>query len=803
MEFKPFKIGKYLLLEKLAVGGMAEVYRAKASGAGGFEKQLAIKRILPTYSENEEFRRMFEYEARLSSMLTHSNIVQVYDFTKAGETYLLAMEYVDGKNLRQFVNKAKKNGYMPPLEFASYVINEVCKGLDYAHKKRDDMTGKPLNIIHRDMSPQNVMLSYEGAVKIVDFGIAKAKDRVNETRSGVIKGKFGYMSPEQANGENVDHRTDIFSTGIILFELLTGRRLFTAENDIATLRQIQECNIPLPSRINPKIPNDLERILLKSLTKDRSLRYQDAELFHRHLLEFSNKHFPSFTQREVADILRETFKEEIETEKKRFEQIYRQSIPFSQGTAAPPPSEEVEDLEDVLDEVVTRSELGPKTGVTNVEDLPENEEHEVPAEPLEPTSYSPVMPDEENDPGVDVSSGGDTQAGQADFSEFERSLVEDTGRSQVSQPVFAPPKAPTPPAPSPFSPAPLPPPSSISLPTPPATPNPQSKRVDTIDFEMPLARERDPSIRSRTQPNTTSGFVSADPNPTPGFSTTQTGTGAPSFLVKEPAPPDGLNLKVSDVRREPTRRRRVKNEAAAVQESRRKQAVFSSRIKIGLVAGLTLYMYKIYLDGDVPALIEKIQLREPTQVVSSPTPAKAPDEALAASSTPPVKKTAPAVGECLLEVDTDPRGADVLVGDQNVGFTPNTVTRPCGHSVNITLRLEGYETESQNIVFRNATGSLYTQLKKVPLGKLEVSANQNAEIFVNNESAGSVGQGQRVEITLRAGRKYRVKLVNRIYGAEVSDEVSISEGSVTRKFFTLGNEKRPPSRLVPRPRKIR
>src|SRR3954447_1202237 len=153
LEFKPFKIGKYLLLERLATGGMAEVYRAKASGAGGFEKQLAIKRILPSYAENEEFRRMFEYEARLSSMLTHANIVQVYDFIKSSETYLLAMEYVDGKNLRQFINKIKKIGFTLPIEFGVYIISEVCKGLEYAHKKKDDLTGRPLNIIHRDMSP--------------------------------------------------------------------------------------------------------------------------------------------------------------------------------------------------------------------------------------------------------------------------------------------------------------------------------------------------------------------------------------------------------------------------------------------------------------------------------------------------------------------------------------------------------------------------------------------------------------------------------------------------------------------------
>ena len=305
----------------------------------------------------------------MSSMLTHANIVQVYDFVKSGETYLLAMEYVDGKNLRQFVNKIREDRrYNPPIEFCVYVINEVCKGLEYAHRKKDDITGRPLNIIHRDMSPQNIMLSYDGAVKIVDFGIAKAKDRVDETRSGVIKGKFGYMSPEQANGQPVDHRTDIFSTAIILWELLTSKRLFAAENDMATLKQIQECVIPAPSRLNPKITPELEKIVLKGLTKDISLRFQSAGSFHRALQEFLNKYYGSFTQREAGEILARTFKEEIENEKKRFEQIYRQSIPFSQGAAKQEEASEFDDIEEALDGAVTKSEAGSQSAVTFIDE---------------------------------------------------------------------------------------------------------------------------------------------------------------------------------------------------------------------------------------------------------------------------------------------------------------------------------------------------------------------------------------------------------------------------------------------------
>ena len=366
LDFKPFKIGKYLLLERLAMGGMAEVYRAKASGAGGFEKQLAIKRILPNYSQNDEFRRMFEYEARLSSMLTHSNIVQVYDFVKSGDTYLLALEYIDGKNLRQFLNKAKKIKFYVPIEFGTFIINEVCKGLEYAHKKKDDLTGRPLNIIHRDMSPQNVMFSYEGSVKIVDFGIAKAKDRVDETRSGVIKGKFGYMSPEQANGEPIDHRTDIFSTSIILYELLTAKRLFFSENDMATLKLIQECMIPPPSRSNPKITAELEKIILKGLTRDPNLRYQSAGEMHRVLQEYLNKYYPKLNQKDLSDAVQLVFKDEILQEKKRFEEIHRQSIPFSQGGANR--KGEMGELEEEIEGSITRSEVEQDTDVTYVGD---------------------------------------------------------------------------------------------------------------------------------------------------------------------------------------------------------------------------------------------------------------------------------------------------------------------------------------------------------------------------------------------------------------------------------------------------
>lgn len=354
MDFKPYKMGKYLLLERLATGGMAEVYRAKATGASGFEKHLAIKRILPDHLEDDSFRKMFETEARIGSSLTHSNIVQILDFVKFGETFLLVMEFVNGKNLRQVINKLKKQQFTLPVECAIFIANETCKGLEYAHSKKDDFTGQPQNIIHRDMSPQNIMLSYDGLVKIVDFGIANWKDKLEQTKSGVIKGKFGYMSPEQAAGEPISNSTDIFSTGIIFWELLTGKRLFTAENDISTLKLIQDCVVPRPSQFNPKVTPDLERIVMKALSKNVSQRYQTAGAMQRQIQEHLNKHYPSFRENELASMMQRLFKEEIETEKRRIEVLSRQSIPFSQGKAE---ALEISESEFELEESISEGTL--------------------------------------------------------------------------------------------------------------------------------------------------------------------------------------------------------------------------------------------------------------------------------------------------------------------------------------------------------------------------------------------------------------------------------------------------------------
>ncbi len=276
----PVQFGQYTLVRKIATGGMAEIYLGRQSGTGGFERFVVIKRILPHLTENPEFVRMFIDEMRVAAYLDHPNIVQIYDFGAVGEQYFISMEYLEGRDLRRIMRKASAQDQRIPLGFALCALARVCEGLYHAHTRKDH-EGRPLNLIHRDVSPQNVMATVQGAVKLLDFGIAKAESQLTETRSGVLKGKYSYMSPEQASGKPLDHRSDIFPLGTMLFELTTGRRLFTADNELGVLRLVAEADVPLPSAIDPSYPPDLERIVMKSLALRPEDRYSNCrELQH-------------------------------------------------------------------------------------------------------------------------------------------------------------------------------------------------------------------------------------------------------------------------------------------------------------------------------------------------------------------------------------------------------------------------------------------------------------------------------------------------------------------------------------------
>lgn len=275
------QFGKYELLERIGKGGMAEVYRARSVGAEGIEKQLVIKKILPHLASNERFVEMFIDEAKIAMGLNHPNIVQIYDFGKVDDDYYLAMEYVDGVELKHLLDASARTNQPLSTGNAAYVASEVARGLDYAHRRRN-ADGGPLEVVHRDISPENLMISWDGAVKIVDFGIATAA-RMQEESPDELRGKYAYMSPEQARGEAVDRRSDVFSLGAVLFEMVCQRPLFRGDSPEETLSLVASAVVPEITALNPEIPEQLERILYKALARDPEERFEDARTFQMEL----------------------------------------------------------------------------------------------------------------------------------------------------------------------------------------------------------------------------------------------------------------------------------------------------------------------------------------------------------------------------------------------------------------------------------------------------------------------------------------------------------------------------------------
>jgi serine/threonine protein kinase len=308
------EFGNYYLLEKIAVGGMAELFKAKQRGVHNFQKIVAIKRILPHLSDNDEFVTMFIDEAKLAAQLTHPNIVQIFDLGKASGAYYIAMEYVDGRDLRSLLRRVREYQLPFPEQVAAYVAAKVAQALDYAHRKRG-MNDKELKLVHRDISPQNILLSSEGAVKLVDFGIAKAATKSTQTMAGALKGKLLYMSPEQALGQPLDARSDIYSLGLVLFELLTGERCFQADSELGVLEKVRLGRVADVKAFNPLISDEMVTILHKALTKSVEQRYASARLMDRDLRELLARQGGEPTEHDVAEyvnaLLRGT-KEQVE-----------------------------------------------------------------------------------------------------------------------------------------------------------------------------------------------------------------------------------------------------------------------------------------------------------------------------------------------------------------------------------------------------------------------------------------------------------------------------------------------------------
>jgi serine/threonine protein kinase/cytochrome c-type biogenesis protein CcmH/NrfG len=306
--------GSYYLTKKIATGGMAELFRARRKvGLEGFEKILAIKRILPHLGNNEDFVAMFADEARIVAQLTHQNIVQIFDFGKLNESYFIAMEFVLGSNLRRIMEKTRQLDTRLSVNDSVLIITKAAIGLDYAHRKRN-FQNRDLNIIHRDISPQNILVSYEGEVKLTDFGIAKAALTTSVTQTGILKGKVSYMSPEQARGEVLDRRSDIFSLGAIFYELLTYRKLFEGESELKILDKLKDPQIEPPSKVNQDIPLELDRIVLKALATRAEDRYQSAEEMYAACEAFLASRDDFSGTNGFRNFLRIVFREDIERE---------------------------------------------------------------------------------------------------------------------------------------------------------------------------------------------------------------------------------------------------------------------------------------------------------------------------------------------------------------------------------------------------------------------------------------------------------------------------------------------------------
>ncbi len=293
------QFGPYTLIKQIAVGGMAEIQLARTEGIAGFEKYVAIKMIHPNLSEDEQFIQMLIDEAKITVQLAHVNIAQTFDLGRVGKTYYITMEFVEGCDLYKLLRSGSEMEIDTPVNVAAFIAKEAATGLDYAHRKRDVM-GRPLQIVHRDVSPQNLLISSVGEVKVIDFGIAKATMRAQHTEVGVIKGKYYYMSPEQAWGEPLDARTDVFSTGIILYELLTGQMLYLEEDLHTLLDMVREANIAPPSTLRRDIPPQLEAIVMKALQKNADDRYNTAGEMAADLERFLHKHTPLFSSGTVT-----------------------------------------------------------------------------------------------------------------------------------------------------------------------------------------------------------------------------------------------------------------------------------------------------------------------------------------------------------------------------------------------------------------------------------------------------------------------------------------------------------------------
>lgn len=296
----------YQLREKIGKGGMAEIYKADFLRQDGFRRSVVVKRVLPHLAENQDFINLFIREARLAALLQHPNIVQIFDFGKMQNAYYIAMEYIDGLNLGQIMGRLKSG---LPVNMVVFLGINISLGLDYSHNCKDDESGNLLGLVHRDINPQNILVSYQGEVKISDFGISKVNTEPSLTIAGVVKGKLGYLSPEQALGRPVDKQCDIYALGLTLYEISTASRVYQFDSDIDAIRTIPEMQITPLNHVRPDVPDGLNRIVMKCLEKDKALRYADARQLHDDLAQLKARLLLSYDASDLSTFMKTNFEQ--------------------------------------------------------------------------------------------------------------------------------------------------------------------------------------------------------------------------------------------------------------------------------------------------------------------------------------------------------------------------------------------------------------------------------------------------------------------------------------------------------------
>lgn len=368
-KIQPVQFGSYKLVERLAMGGMAEVYLARPDDQ---PRLVALKRILPQIAADEDFVAMFIDEAKIAGQLNHPAVAQIYDLGKIDKSYFIAMEYVSGHDLRVLWDRVRDAGELGrpsmTLALACHVVRKICEGLDFAHRSKDSR-GRPLGIIHRDVSPENVLVSYDGDLKIIDFGVAKASGRLSKTQTGILKGKFAYMSPEQARGDLIDHRADIFAIGVILYELVTGERAFRAESDFGLLEKVRRVDVVPARALRPEIPRELERILLKALAREPGDRYPWASALAADLDRLMADQGWTSSREDLAAFIQRAFRAEFDDERNRLasyrayfndDEQQASTNPLRGGARSTSPrgfSTSSEDVVDAIDDAPGASEL--------------------------------------------------------------------------------------------------------------------------------------------------------------------------------------------------------------------------------------------------------------------------------------------------------------------------------------------------------------------------------------------------------------------------------------------------------------